>query len=141
MDQKLSDTILNLIFSPIFLPSILFIFVYKYIVSVFLKRQSLPPGPMPWPLIGNILQLESKLHISMAKFAQIYGPLFSLRLGTQVVIVASSPSTAAEILRTNDRLLSARSVRKALPRRSDELDRISVIWNSNCSDQWKLLRS
>ncbi|XP_065870137.1 probable (S)-N-methylcoclaurine 3'-hydroxylase isozyme 2 [Euphorbia lathyris] len=143
MDQTLLDGLLNLKSSPIslLLLSVIFIIVLNLIISLLWKRRSLPPGPTPWPLIGNILQLEKKLHISMANLAKSYGPLISLKLGTQVVIVASSPSAAAEILKNHDRLLSARFVRKSIPCGSDDLERIALVWNPTCSDQWKFLRT
>ncbi|WCJ36604.1 cytochrome P450 family 76 subfamily C polypeptide 2 [Euphorbia peplus] len=142
MDQYLVDRILNLIISSpiLLLLPIVFIIVFKYITPRVSKRGSLPPGPTPWPFIGNIHQLQKKLHISMANLAKIHGPLMSLKLGTQVVIVASSPSAAAEILKNHDRLLSARFVRKALGG-SDALEHRSLVWNPTCSEQWKLFRS
>ncbi|XP_065870150.1 probable (S)-N-methylcoclaurine 3'-hydroxylase isozyme 2 [Euphorbia lathyris] len=142
MDQTLPDTLVNLKSSPIFyLLPIIFILLFNYIISPFRKRPSLPPGPTPWPLIGNILHLQKKMHISMANLAKSYGPLISLKLGTQVVTVASSPPAAAEILKNQDRLLSARFVRKAVPCGIDVLERISLVWNPTCSDQWKFLRT
>ncbi|KDP20161.1 hypothetical protein JCGZ_11053 [Jatropha curcas] len=77
----------------------------------------------------------------MAKLAKLHGPIFSLRLGYQLVVVGSSPAVAAEILRKKDRFLSGRFVPKAIPRPSHELDRIALVWNPSCSDQWKSLRA
>ncbi|RVX09181.1 (S)-N-methylcoclaurine 3'-hydroxylase isozyme 1 [Vitis vinifera] len=45
-------------------------------------------------------------HISLARFSQSYGPLISLRLGSQILVVASTSSAAMEILKTHDRVLS-----------------------------------
>ncbi|CDP16590.1 unnamed protein product [Coffea canephora] len=44
-------------------------------------------------------------HVTLSKFAQTYGPLMSLKLGTQyVVVVGSSPAAAIEILKTHDQI-------------------------------------
>ncbi|WCJ37097.1 cytochrome P450 family 76 subfamily C polypeptide 1 [Euphorbia peplus] len=131
MDQTLT---------PIFfLLPIIFIFVFNHIISR--RRRSLPPGPTPWPLIGNIHQLEKKLHTSLSNLSKIHGPLMSLKLGSQLVIVASTPSSAAEILKNNDKILSARHIPRALPCPRDVLERVAIVWNPTCSDQWKLMRT
>ncbi|WCJ36605.1 Cytochrome P450 76T24 [Euphorbia peplus] len=144
MDQILGDyTILNILKTSLimFLLPIVFIIVFNYIISRVSKPRSLPPGLMPWPLIGNIFQLEKKVHISVTNLAKVYGPLMSLKLGTQIVIIASSPATAAEILKNHDHMLSARFIRKAIPFPSNVLERTSLAWNPKFSDQWKLFRS
>ncbi|KAK4363135.1 hypothetical protein RND71_018376 [Anisodus tanguticus] len=79
--------------------------------------------PRPWPVLGNILQIGKKHHISMAQFAKIHGPLICVRLGTQLVIVASSTT---EILKTQDRLLSARSVPRVATYELSVIDRHSI---------------
>ncbi|KDP34501.1 hypothetical protein JCGZ_11051 [Jatropha curcas] len=124
-----------LVFLPIF-----FIFLKKICFPP-LKQGRLPPGPRPWPILGNIPHIGKKLHISLTNIAKVHGPLISLRLGNQLVIVASSSKAAIEILKYNDRLLSARSVPKAVPRKSHVLERISLVWNPTCNEQWKSFRA
>ncbi|XP_043844520.1 cytochrome P450 2C23-like [Dromiciops gliroides] len=52
------------------------------------KRGKLPPGPTPLPLIGNILQLDTKnINASFSKLAEKYGPVYTLYMGTQRVVV------------------------------------------------------
>uniref|UniRef100_A0A803V648 Cytochrome P450 family 1 subfamily B member 1 n=1 Tax=Ficedula albicollis TaxID=59894 RepID=A0A803V648_FICAL len=46
-----------------------------------------PPGPFPWPLIGNAAQLGSAPHLSFARLASTYGAVFQLRLGRWPVVV------------------------------------------------------
>ncbi|KAK6794413.1 hypothetical protein RDI58_007866 [Solanum bulbocastanum] len=105
------------------------------------KSRNLPLGPRSWPLLGNILQIGNKPHISLAQFAKIHGPLISVRLGTQLVVVASSPETTAEILKTQDRLLSARSVPSVAPYKLSVIDQHSMVWSSDLSNHWKFLRA
>ncbi|XP_050206299.1 probable (S)-N-methylcoclaurine 3'-hydroxylase isozyme 2 [Mercurialis annua] len=147
MDQIPSATTLLDVLSPHYFVLLLLLvlplafFIHKHIASPYSKRRPLPPGPRPWPIIGNIHQLGKKLHISFAHFAKLHGPLISLRLGTQVVVVASSPMAAKEILNTHDRMLSARSVPKALPNKICDIDRVAIVWASTCNDTWKSLRA
>ncbi|CAN1264955.1 (S)-N-methylcoclaurine 3'-hydroxylase isozyme 2 [Linum perenne] len=101
----------------------------------------LPPGPKPWPIIGNLLQLSKKPHISLAAFSKLHGPLISLRLGSQLIVVASSPAAAVEILRTHDLLLSARFISTITPFSIADLDRKAIIWASSCNENWKNFRS
>ncbi|MCD7472953.1 hypothetical protein HAX54_014391 [Datura stramonium] len=116
----------------------LFLLILRQLIP---KSRNLPPGPRPWPVLGNILQIGKKPHISMAQFAKIHGPLISVRLGTQLVVVASSPDSAAEILKTQDRLLSARSVPSVATYELSVIDQHSIVWSSDLSNHWKFLRA
>jgi cytochrome P450 len=48
------------------------------------------PGPRPWPLVGNALQVKlARLHKDIEGWAQQYGPVFKMRLGpTKVLVIA-----------------------------------------------------
>ncbi|KAL6000509.1 hypothetical protein ACLOJK_024208 [Asimina triloba] len=101
------------------------------------RPKGLPPGPRPWPILGNLLQLGDKPHSQLAKLAQSYGHLFTLKLGAQTVIVVSSPAAAAEILKTHDRAFSGRYVFHNF--RIENHVEHSMVW-SECNDYWKMLR-
>ncbi|GFZ03515.1 Cytochrome P450 superfamily protein [Actinidia rufa] len=75
-----------------------------------LNRHSgrLPPGPKPWPLIGNLPHLGPVPHHSIAAMARKYGPLMHLRLGLVNVVVAASASVAAQFLKVHDANFSSR---------------------------------
>uniref|UniRef100_A0A5B6ZBJ4 Flavonoid 3'-monooxygenase n=1 Tax=Davidia involucrata TaxID=16924 RepID=A0A5B6ZBJ4_DAVIN len=68
----------------------------------------LPPGPKPWPVIGNLPHLGPMPHHSIAAMARNYGPLMHLRLGFVDVVVAASASVAAQFLKTHDANFSSR---------------------------------
>ncbi|XP_074088622.1 cytochrome P450 2C23-like [Macrotis lagotis] len=53
-----------------------------------IKRGKFPPGPTPLPLVGNILQLNLKnILASLSQLAEKYGPIFTIYLGTERVVV------------------------------------------------------
>ncbi|KAH0679511.1 hypothetical protein KY290_021606 [Solanum tuberosum] len=65
-------------------------------------KQNLPPGPKPWPIIGNLHLVGSVPHKSLHKLAITYGDLMLLKFGTRNVLIVSSPEMTREFLKTND---------------------------------------
>ncbi|XP_057950873.1 (S)-N-methylcoclaurine 3'-hydroxylase isozyme 1-like [Malania oleifera] len=118
--------------------------VLLVVLKNFLRKSSsysLPPGPRPWPVIGNIHQMGNMPHVTLSNLAKVHGPLMSLRLGGQLLIVGSSPTAAMEILKTHDRVLSGRYVVHAVPIKSPELNHLSLVFASKCTKPWKYLRT
>ncbi|KAG6425155.1 hypothetical protein SASPL_115581 [Salvia splendens] len=74
------------------------------------RRQNLPPGPYPFPIIGNILQLGRNPHRSLADLSKTHGPLMSLKLGNSLTVVASSPEIAKLLLQEHDQAFSGRTI-------------------------------
>ncbi|CAN0876916.1 Flavonoid 3'-monooxygenase [Linum grandiflorum] len=72
------------------------------------KTGALPPGPNPWPIVGNLPHLGAIPHHSIAALARKYGPLMYLRLGFVDVVVAASASVAAQFLKVHDANFSDR---------------------------------
>jgi len=64
------------------------------------KYKNLPPGPRGLPVIGSLHLLGKFPHRNLAKLAETYGPLMSIWLGPRLVVVATSPAAAEEILKT-----------------------------------------
>ncbi|KAK9088040.1 hypothetical protein Syun_030434 [Stephania yunnanensis] len=102
------------------------------------NANNLPPGPPPFPIIGNLFQLGSKPHSTLAQLSQTYGPLFSLKFGSQLVVVASSPGAASEVLKTHDNVLSGRYI--IYNARSKNYVEHSMVWAPECTEEWKNLR-
>ncbi|XP_060198633.1 trimethyltridecatetraene synthase-like isoform X1 [Lycium barbarum] len=71
-------------------------------------KRKLPPGPRPWPIIGNLNLLGSLPHYSLHHLSQKYGDLMLLKFGSKPVLVASSPEMAKEILKTHDAIFASR---------------------------------
>ena len=75
------------------------------------RRSLLPPGPLPFPVLGNIPHLMmagTTQHRYLAGLAKKHGPIFLLRLGSRPLIVVSSPSLAHALLHTHDKTFASR---------------------------------
>jgi ent-kaurene oxidase len=50
------------------------------------------------PVIGNLLQLtEKKPHKTFAKWAEMYGPIYSIRTGASTIVVLDSADVSKEV--------------------------------------------
>ncbi|KAH9697249.1 cytochrome p450 family protein expressed [Citrus sinensis] len=103
------------------------------------RRKHLPPGPRPYPVIGNLLELGGKPHKSLANLAKIYGPIMSLRLGQVTTVVVSSTTMAKAILKNHDSLFCDRKVPEATLFQSYRHHEFSLVWLP-VSPLWKNLR-
>ncbi|KAH9657550.1 cytochrome P450 76C4 [Citrus sinensis] len=103
------------------------------------KRKGLPPGPRPYPVIGNLLELGGKPHKSLAKLAKIHGPIMSLRLGQVTTVVISSPSMAKAILKEHDSLFCDRKVPESILSQPYQHHEFSLVWLP-VSPLWRSLR-
>ncbi|KAG8480176.1 hypothetical protein CXB51_024925 [Gossypium anomalum] len=63
---------------------------------------NLPPSPPTLPILGHLHLLKEPFNRSLFALSQKHGPIFSLRLGSRLAIVVSSPSVAEECLTKND---------------------------------------
>ena len=72
------------------------------------KRKPPPPGPKPWPIIGNLNLIGPLPHQSLHKLSQKYGPIMQLKFGSFPVVVASSAEVAKQFLRTHDHVFASR---------------------------------
>ena len=111
------------------------------LTSVLRGRKSgsptLPAGPYPFPIIGNILELGNKPHQAIAKLSKTYGPLMTLRLGSITTIVISSPKIAKEALQKKDQAFSSRTVPDT--GRVFNHDKVSIVWLPALAP-WRKLR-
>ena len=75
------------------------------------RNNTLPPeagGALP--LIGHLHKLGATkpTHLTLAKMADAYGPIFTLRLGMNTALVVSSWEIARECFTTNDTIFASR---------------------------------
>ncbi|XP_022731091.1 flavonoid 3'-monooxygenase-like [Durio zibethinus] len=82
-----------------------------FLSKIFTGRRNkikLPPGPKPWPIIGNLNLIGSLPHQSLHKLSQQYGPLMQLKFGSYPVVVASSADMARQFLKKHDQIFASR---------------------------------
>nr|CAB3481654.1 unnamed protein product [Digitaria exilis]CAB3483741.1 unnamed protein product [Digitaria exilis] len=112
---------------------------FLYLASIRRRRRSdLPPGPRGLPLVGSLPSLDPQLHDYFARLASRYGPIFSIRLGSKLGVVVTSPSLAREVLRDNDLVFSNRDVPDAA-RSISYGGGQNIVWNP-VGPTWRLLR-
>ncbi|KAL8244298.1 hypothetical protein R6Q59_010556 [Mikania micrantha] len=67
------------------------------------------------PILGNLLQLkEKKPYMTFTKWAEIYGPIYSIKTGATSMVVVSSNEIAKEAFVTRFQSISTRNLSKAL---------------------------
>ncbi|KAG4131137.1 hypothetical protein ERO13_D09G188300v2 [Gossypium hirsutum] len=101
------------------------------------SQRKLPPGPRRIPIFGNLFDLGDKPHRSLAKFAQIHGPVMSLKLGSLITVVVSSETTAKEILQKQDLIFCNRTIVDAI--RASQHCEFGMPWIP-VSPLWRTLR-
>lgn len=100
------------------------VFFFLFFIRRFISRQrmelavNLPPVPeVPGrlPLIGNLLQLkEKKPHMTFTRWAEVYGPIYSIKTGASTMIVLNSADVAKEAMVTRYPSISTRKLSNAL---------------------------
>ncbi|KAH8690781.1 cytochrome P450 [Talaromyces proteolyticus] len=87
------------------------LFLYKIIRPSNPRIAPLPPGPKPKLFIGNLSDLPpagEKEWLHWAKHKDLYGPISSIRLLTQTIIIINDMSLAFEILEKRSVIHSSR---------------------------------
>lgn len=88
-------------------------FLVVFMLATVGKRpKDYPPGPSTLPIIGNLYQMpRKKAHLQFQRWAQEYGPIYSLILGTKVPIVLSSDQAIKDLLDKRGGIYSSRPER------------------------------
>ncbi|KAK2411413.1 flavonoid 3'-monooxygenase [Trifolium repens] len=84
------------------------ILIYRLLNLITKPSLPLPPGPSPWPIVGNLPHMGPVPHHALAALAVKHGPLMHLRLGFVDVIVVASASVAEQFLKVHDANFSSR---------------------------------
>jgi isoflavone 2'-hydroxylase len=94
--------------SLLYIALFLLLIAFKFLSQKAPSRRTLPPTPPSLPIIGHLHLLKKPLFRNFYKLSQTLGPIFSLRLGSKLVVVISSPSIAEECFTKNDIVLANR---------------------------------
>jgi cytochrome P450 family 307 subfamily A len=69
-----------------------------------------PPGPFPWPILGNLALLgkfESPFQ-AFCELSRVYGEIFTLTLGTTRCVVVNNLEMIKEVLNENGKYFGGR---------------------------------
>nr|CAB3503122.1 unnamed protein product [Digitaria exilis] len=79
------------------------------------NRSNVPPAVPGLPLLGNLHQLkEKKPHKTFTKWAEIYGPIYTIQTGASSAVVLNSTQVAKEAMIAKFSSISTRKLSKAL---------------------------
>lgn len=56
------------------------------------------PGPKPLPIIGNVLEVGNKPHLSLTAMSKRYGDVFQIQIGMRPIVVLSGIETIRQAL-------------------------------------------
>nr|AYK02684.1 coumarate 3-hydroxylase [Catalpa fargesii] len=110
---------------PLIILSFLTIFIaYKLFQRL---RFKLPPGPRPLSIVGNLYDLKPVLVRCFTEWSQVYGPIFSVYLGSHLSVVVNSAELAKEVLKDNDQQLANRNRTRQIAKFSK--NGMDLIWS------------
>ncbi|KAM0953041.1 putative flavonoid 3'-monooxygenase [Dioscorea sansibarensis] len=92
----------------IFLTTLTLIIIIIKLSGKLRRKLNLPPGPKPWPVIGNLNLIGELPHRSIHQLSQKYGPIMQLKFGSFPVVVGSSVEMAKAVLDTQDVTFASR---------------------------------
>ncbi|KAK4802719.1 hypothetical protein SAY86_000922 [Trapa natans] len=91
------------------------IFVFATLAFVYLARKlykklavNLPPGPRPWPVVGNIYDIKPLRCQCFDEWSRAYGPIISVWIGSTLNVIVSNTDLAKEVLTEKDQVLADR---------------------------------
>ncbi|KAM6980201.1 cytochrome P450 1A1 [Aplochiton taeniatus] len=72
--------------------------ILKYLYTDLPEGLSRLPGPKPLPIIGNVLEMGSNPHLTLAAMSKRYGPVFQIQIGMRPVVVLGDSETVRQAL-------------------------------------------
>nr|BAC53892.1 cytochrome P450 [Petunia x hybrida] len=90
------------------------IFLVPFFFLVLSRKKScshrLPPGPPGWPIFGNLFDLGTLPHQTIAGMKLRYGPVVLLRIGSVKTIAILSAKVATEFFKNHDACFADRKI-------------------------------
>ncbi|XP_073052541.1 cytochrome P450 76A2-like [Primulina eburnea] len=74
----------------------------------------LPPGPPGWPVFGNMFDLGSMPHKTLAGLREDYGPVVWLRIGSINTMVLLTAEAATELFKNHDANFAERTITEVM---------------------------
>ncbi|KAI6232795.1 hypothetical protein M3Y99_00991000 [Aphelenchoides fujianensis] len=81
-----------------FLLAITALFVLLFVYNFHWKRRGLPPGPAPWPLVGNSAAFSRRPYAAFDEWRRRFGPVFTVWMGETPAVVFADFATIHETL-------------------------------------------
>ncbi|XP_075179727.1 cytochrome P450 2G1-like [Anomaloglossus baeobatrachus] len=111
------------------------LFIYSTWDKLYRKR-NLPPGPTPFPLIGNLLQIKKgEMVKSLMEMGAQYGPVFTFYFGQRPVVILSGYQAVKEALIDQGEDFSGRGKMVSVDK---IFDGFGVVFSNG--ERWKQLR-
>jgi hypothetical protein len=124
LDLELANMTLT---TPVIFATLAAILLVLKVLAIGRRNKDYPPGPPTIPILGNIHQVQHPLgffypwnilttrqmpkrdaHLQFQKWANEYGPVYSLMLGTRVLVVLSGDQAVKDLLDKRSAIYSAR---------------------------------
>ncbi|KAL0008761.1 hypothetical protein SO802_010263 [Lithocarpus litseifolius] len=101
-----------LLSSIFFFSSALLLFLHRRIKPSLNRR--LPPGPLGWPILGNMLDLGTMPHRTLFGLRPKYGDVIWLRLGSMNSMAILSAKAATEFFKNHDLSFAERTITETM---------------------------
>ncbi|XP_040204234.1 cytochrome P450 2K4-like [Rana temporaria] len=111
-----------------------------FLAHVYNKRQdkykNFPPGPKPWPIIGNMLSIDMKRpHETFIELSKTYGPVIGVQIGLKKVVVLCGYDTLKDALINHAEQFADRAVAPII--RKSQMENGIIFSNG---ENWKVMR-
>lgn len=74
-----------------------------YVSYIYLRGQTLPPGPWGFPFVGFLPFLSPiEPHVTLSNLAKKYGPIYGINLGSIYAVILSDPTLIRDALKRDD---------------------------------------
>jgi isoflavone 2'-hydroxylase len=116
---------------------LLLLVAFKLFIQTRPQHKNLPPSPPSLPILGHLHLVKKPLHRTLHRLSQTYGHVFSLRFGSRLVVVVSSPSAVEECFTKNDIVFANRP--RSLAGKYLGYNYTTVV-SASYGDHWRNLR-
>uniref|UniRef100_A0A0K0EZ53 Cytochrome P450 18a1 (inferred by orthology to a D. melanogaster protein) n=1 Tax=Strongyloides venezuelensis TaxID=75913 RepID=A0A0K0EZ53_STRVS len=114
---------------------LLLIIITIYLINFYRKVKSLPPGPLPLPILGNLLSFDfKKTHLWIYNQKKVYGNVFTIWIPTPHIVFADYDSIN-EALVTNDDNFLGRNVNGYPEKLISDKPNVGIVFSEG--EEWR----